>query len=210
MFNKKYYNIYILFFSILFLSTFVFSYDEEKIVVLCLISFVTILYYNFHQVIFDSLNEQSIALKEELVNLFKEKIIIMRKLRYTWRIFLDIEDYIIDMYCWVKQTFVNIIQNKNLRRINTFSRLVIRKDLNNLFQAKLLIKENLKRILLNLLKQKMSAVTTVKQLTLNELQSFNSGLTQKHFLLNKLKINSLNKTHYNHYNSFYYLKFFFN
>lgn len=83
MFNKKYYNIYILFFSILFLSTFVFSYDEEKIVVLCLISFVTILYYNFHQVIFDSLNDQSIALKEELVNLFKEKIIIMRKLRYT-------------------------------------------------------------------------------------------------------------------------------
>jgi len=83
MYNNKYFNIYFLFFSILFLSSVVFLYDEEKIVALCLLSFVTILYYNFHEMIFNALNEESLILKKELVELFSAKIIIMKKLRYS-------------------------------------------------------------------------------------------------------------------------------
>jgi len=81
MLNKKYKNISFLFFTIIFFSSFIFSYDEEKIVVLCLISFVTILYYNSNQILFDLLQEQSYNLQKEFYNLFSDKIIIMKKLR---------------------------------------------------------------------------------------------------------------------------------
>ena len=83
MLKNKYFNIYFFFILILFLSFTVFIYDAEKIVVLCLISFFTILYYNFHEIIFSALHEESTALKKELINLFSSKIVIMRKLRYS-------------------------------------------------------------------------------------------------------------------------------
>ena len=69
-------------FPILFFSSVIFLYDEEKIVALCLISFITIFYFNFSKIIFDTLNEKSITLKNELIKLFTEKIAVMRKLRY--------------------------------------------------------------------------------------------------------------------------------
>lgn len=208
MVNNKHFNTYVLFFSILIFSSIIFLYDEEKIVVLCLISFVTILYYNFSQIIFNALNDQSVYLKKELVNLFEEKIIIMRKLRYTWRIFLDIEDLIIDMYCWIKQKFFFIIKKKNARRINIFWKLIIRKDLNDLLKFKLLVNENLKILILNLLKKKLMYSKTLNLNSLNLLKNLSKSKIQFPLILNKLKINALTTNSKINYNTYYYLKWF--
>lgn len=204
MLNSKYYNIYFLFFSIVFLSATVFSYDEEKIVVLCLISFATIIYHNFHEAIFNALNEQSILLKKELVDLFSDKIIIMRKLRYSWRIFLDIEDTIVDMYCWVKIKFKKIIQEKSKRRLNFFWKYLIRKDLNKLYQLKLIIKENFKMLILNQLKKKSLNFSEYNINTLNSLKTLTYNYTIKHIILNKLNKNVSNLNL--NLNTYYYLK----
>ena len=79
MYSKHQKNI-VLFLTIIFLSQFIFAYDEEKVVALCLISFATIVYFNFNQIIFNSLNVQSLEIEKEFSILYKEKKILMRKL----------------------------------------------------------------------------------------------------------------------------------
>ena len=79
--KDKNFNTYILFFLILFLSQFVFLYDEEKIIALCLISFIVIFYQNTNILIYNLLNEKAKSLEIEFINLFKDKILIMNKLR---------------------------------------------------------------------------------------------------------------------------------
>lgn len=209
MYNNKYFNIYFLFFSILFLSSVVFLYDEEKIVALCLLSFVTILYYNFHEIIFNALNEESLILKKELVDLFSAKIIIMKKLRYSWRIFLDIEDLIVDMYCWIKTKFQIIIKTKNKKRLTFFWKYIIRKDINSLFQSKIIIQENLTNLILALLKTKVLQSKILQLNSLNNLKNLSFNYTTKHIVLAKLNKNILNSNNNLNYNTYFYLKWIF-
>ena len=209
MYNNKYFNIYFLFFSILFLSSVVFLYDEEKIVALCLLSFVTILYYNFHEIIFNALNEESLILKKELVDLFSAKIIIMKKLRYSWRIFLDIEDLIVDMYCWIKTKFQIIIKTKNKKRLTFFWKYIIRKDINSLFQSKIIIQENLTNLILALLKTKVLQSKILQLNSLNYLKNLSFNYTTKHIVLAKLNKNILNSNNNLNYNTYFYLKWIF-
>ena len=207
MYNNKYFNIYFLFFSILFLSSIAFSYDEEKIVVLCLISFVTILYYNFHEIIFNSLNEESLILKNELIGLFSEKIIIMKNLRFCWRIFLDIEDLVIDMYRWVSFRFKKIIKSKSILRLNSFWNYIIKKDINQLFQLKLIIQQNFKFLIFKLLKVKVTTLNKLQLKSLNSLKTLAVTTSIKHFIFNKLNVKCLNIHTKNNYNTYFYLKF---
>ena len=209
MYNNKYFNIYFLFFSILFLSSVVFLYDEEKIVALCLLSFVTILYYNFHEMIFNALNEESLILKKELVELFSAKIIIMKKLRYSWRIFLDIEDLIVDMYCWIKTKFQTIIKIKNKKRLTFFWKYIIKKDINSLFQSKVIIQENLTNLILALLKKKVLQSKILQLNSLNNLKNLSFKYTIKHIVLAKLNKNILNSNNNLNYNTYFYLKWIF-
>ena len=206
--DKKYQHLILLFVTIIFFSTFIFSYDEEKIVVLCLISFATILYYNFNQIIFNSLQEESLLLRKELIALFSDKVIIMRKLRFSWRIFLDIEDYIVDMYCWVKRKFNKILLLKLQKRIIFFWNYLIKKDLNNLFQYKINISENFKHFLLIGLQKNYTQINFFKNTYLINLKNLSYNWTFKHYLLNKLNKNCINYNLQTNYNTYLYLTLF--
>lgn len=202
--KNKNFNLYVLVFTILFLSQFVFLYDEEKIIALCLISFIVIFYNNTSEVIYSLLNEKALALETEFVSLFKDKIIIMNKLRTYWRLFLDLEDQTIEIFCWIKKSILNIIEKKKNNRkylINYF----LKDKYNNLLIKNISIFRNFQLTLLALLKNNL--LNNKKNMNIhiffNNIKSLNNSNNQKLLIvLNKLNLNKINN-----YLTYYYLKF---
>lgn len=120
--NSKYSYAYTLFIMIMFLSQFIFAYDEEKVIVLCLLSFAVLFYVNLNEVIHTALSKKSNDLEIEFSKLFKEKIIAMRRIHRYWRIFLDLEDNTVELYCWIKnnlkKTIFIAIKNRKFNKIH--------------------------------------------------------------------------------------------
>ena len=61
--QKPFSKEFFLFFLIIILSQFIFSYDEEKVIVLCLLSFGILFYNNFNTLIYNTLNEKAETLE---------------------------------------------------------------------------------------------------------------------------------------------------
>lgn len=72
---KKNFNIPITFILIFLISKEVFSYDSEKIVILCILSFILIVYFNFKTILYETFIAKSEKLKEE----FNELLSLRRK-----------------------------------------------------------------------------------------------------------------------------------
>ena len=205
MYSKYQKNI-VLFLAIIFLSQFIFAYDEEKVVALCLISFATIVYFNFNQIIFNSLNTQSLEIEKEFSILYKEKKILMRKLWSVWRIFLDIEDFIVEIYYWVKKSLIYVLEQKKKNR-KLFSMLLLKYNINQLYLYQMKINENLKYFLLILFKFSLNNINKKKyfKTNLNILKKINK-FSFKHILLSKLNNNTFLKAKNYHYNTYLYIK----
>ena len=67
---------------ILLLSKEIISYDNEKIVILCILSFLILAYKNGNDIIFDNLRNRGQKIKEEFSKLLEYKIFILTRLRY--------------------------------------------------------------------------------------------------------------------------------
>ena len=63
------FNIPIIYFLILLISKEVFSYDSEKVVILCILTFVITAYYQIRVSLADSFNSKRTKLEEEFTNL---------------------------------------------------------------------------------------------------------------------------------------------
>jgi len=72
---KKNFSIPITFILIFLISKEVFSYDSEKIVILCILSFILIVYFNFKDILYQVFISKSSKLREE----FKELLSLRRK-----------------------------------------------------------------------------------------------------------------------------------
>ena len=148
--NKKYFKEFFIFFLIISLSQLVFYYDEEKVVALCLISFGILFYNNLNTLIYDILNEKAETLEAEFKELFEAKFKIMWKLRIYWRLFLDLEDNIVELYWWSKNNIlkITILKNKN---INMLKKHWLKDYINFLLDKKFMIQKNLQKLFLNFL-----------------------------------------------------------
>lgn len=179
--NKKYFSEFFIFFIIITLSQFIFSYDEEKIIALCLISFIILFYNNLNQLIYTLLNEKSQTLENEFVDLFKAKFDIMWKLRIYWRLFLDLEDNVVEFFWWVKKNLIQVRLIK-ISNINLLNKHLVKDVINFILQKNFMIQKNFQKILLNFL---------TKQIYTN----FQFNIFNYLFLLKKSSIKNVNKKH---------------
>ena len=164
--QKKNFKEFFLFFLIITLSQFIFSYDEEKVIVLCLLSFGILFYNNFNTLIYNALNEKAETLEWEFKELFEAKFKIMWKLRIYWRLFLDLEDKIIELFWWSKNNIISVVNLKN-KNISLLKKHLVKDYINYLLDKKFIIQKNLQKIFLNFL-----IVNIYKKININVLNYF--------------------------------------
>jgi hypothetical protein len=115
-------NIPFLIFLIFLISKEIFSYESEKIVILCIISFFVFSYYSSNKGIFTSLKEKS----NDLLNNYNKSFILKKKLenelKTFWQLFLKIEDQFIPVYfilnTYLSSSIKKFTINKKLKKLN--------------------------------------------------------------------------------------------
>lgn len=85
------------FISILLLleSKEIFSYDSEKIVIICIISFFLLSYYNFRELLQNEFINKSKKLQEEFINLLEKKALLEIAIENYYQMTLLLEKQII-------------------------------------------------------------------------------------------------------------------
>ena len=124
-------NVYILVFLFILASHEFFSYDEERVVAFCILTFVFLTFINIRVSVYNNLKLESIFYKKSLlkISIFKNRF--LKRLRYYWRIFLDIEDFVMYIYHSIKDKMINFLYKRNLKRKNFFL-LCIKDDINSI------------------------------------------------------------------------------
>lgn len=197
--KKNKLNIPILAFLIFFLSKEVFSYDGEKVVILCILSFIILAYFNFKDALYNAFTARTMKLKEEYTDLIVLKENLEKEIRKFWRIFLDLEDQLIEIYLWVKLNINSSIKKFNKNR-EAFLFYLIKDQMNGLLKEKLKLKQHLSNfILMDTIKNFKSILNNKSQKQLvyiNDLNFYLNSLTQTklnytliELVLNKLNIN---------------------
>ena len=215
----------VIFFLIFFLSKEIISYDEEKIVALCIISFILVAYYNIKDSMSESFKLRSEKLASEFEDLLSKQKQVTRHLITLWRIFLDLEDSLIATYVWIKSNIKKYLLNVNKNR-KTFISHLIKDELNILISDQFAVERNLK---LFLIKNNINWIKLfLKGKIANENQFYLSNLLHINYstevlkslvinnnvinlLLNKLSLNILftkESNNWKDYSTFLYLKTF--
>ena len=215
----------VIFFLIFFLSKEIISYDEEKIVALCIISFILVAYYNIKDSMSESFKLRSEKLASEFEDLLSKQKQVTRHLITLWRIFLDLEDSLIATYVWIKSNIKKYLLNVNKNR-KTFISHLIKDELNILISDQFAVERNLK---LFLIKNNINWIKLfLKGKIANENQFYLSNLLNINYstevlkslvinnnvinlLLNKLSLNILftkESNNWKDYSTFLYLKTF--
>lgn len=193
------FKIPVLAFLIFFLSKEIFSYDGEKVVILCILSFIILAYFNSKEALYNVFLNRSEKLKEEYVQLAEKKEKLEKEIRRFWRIFLDLEDQLIEIYLWVRHNVHNITIKFNKNR-NAVVFYLIKDQLNLLLKEKLKINQYLNVLILkNTLINFKNIISKNYNQELNYINDLNFylnkliSLTPQHDLftltINKLNIN---------------------
>jgi hypothetical protein len=125
----KTFNIPFLFILIFLASKEIFSYDSEKVVILCILCFAITAYYNMRTVIYESFLATSSKIEEEMNHLLELKLKLEKSIKHFWTLYLRLEDLLIEIYFWVKVNFKNFIKKANKNRI-LFNFHIIKDQLN--------------------------------------------------------------------------------
>jgi len=198
------------FLIILFFSQWIFLYDSESVVALCLISFVTIFYWNFKESVEQLLLEKGESLNAEVTGLYKGTSIFVKKMEYFWVIFLDMEDALYHFTYYLKTQAVYIL-NKWVKTRNKFMNLLIKNDLFLINKNKLKLKLFLYYIVNIHTKKKLNTKNWINlfnfETFVNQLNKLSINSTSKHYIINKLNFSSniKRKKHLYFYNSYIYL-----
>lgn len=209
----KNFKVPVLFFLIMLLSKEVFSYDGEKVVILCILSFIIIAYFNFKDALYNSFLARSLKLKEEYTTLVTNKENLEKEIRSFWRIFLDVEDRIIEIYIWVKNNIAASVKKFNSNR-KLISFHLIKDQLNLILKEHLKIKQNINLLVIN--KVFSNLKTEFKNIDkenmtifFNQLLNVSIRFDIKHLLLLKLNKNKeiLNNKNVVDVNSFLYYNY---
>lgn len=144
-----FFHIVIPFFLILVISKEIFSYEDEKVVVLCILTLLTIATINTKEMIYESLSQRAVKVHNEIYELLDINYDMCKYLRRFMRIYLDLEDSIAYIYSWIKVSINKIIIKLNKHRALFMSNL-IKDKLNFLLTDWINIQYNLKLYLINL------------------------------------------------------------
>jgi len=218
------FKIPILLFLILLISKEVFSYESEKVVILCILSFIIIAYYNTREAFAENFSAKSSKLEEEFASLFILKRDLERNIKSFWRVFLDLEDQLLVLYHWINKNIKTFLKRYNENRSLFLSHL-IKDELALLLHDQhlvnhgvrlYLIKNSINNLRLVFSNNIESNLLYAKGLNfnffLNKLKSLTYSYNISHLILNKLNINknftsnNNNNIRWNNYNSFLYLK----
>jgi len=198
-FSRVYFKVPLLFYLVFMLSKYIFSYESEEVVIFCILSFVIIAYYSSREMFYESLASKSNKLEEEYTQLFTKIQDLTKKIRSYFRIFLDLEDKIVEIYYLTKVYYNKFLNIKNKNR-SLFLFYLVKDELNFYLQDDFLrsYKENLNAV--------ESATAYLKLLNsgkintninLNNNESFNSKLNSVlssnsliYLIMNKLNLNN--------------------
>jgi len=177
----------IIYFLALLISKEIFSYDGEKVVILCILSFLFIAYYQTKTAVSDMLIAKSKKLEEEYIQLIDLKLSLEKNINEFWKAFLELENHLVEIVAWLRFTVQNVITKLNKNR-QLFVFHVVKDHINILFKDYLNIKYFFQK---SYIKSILNNVHLVFQLNLPY-----SNLTNLNYSFVKLK----NTTGYSDFN----------
>lgn len=191
-------NVPIIYILALLISKEIFSYDGEKVVILCILSFLFVAYFQTKSAVSDLLIAKSKKLEEEYLQLIDLKLNLEKSINSFWQSFVELENQLIEILFWLRFNVNNTIIKLNKNR-QTFFFHVVKDYINFFFKDYLTIKYFFQKLYI-------SFVFNNIQLTFDS-SLLNSNILSLQFAFNKLKNASvsydfsillLNKLNLNH------------
>jgi hypothetical protein len=132
-------NVPIIYILALLISKEIFSYDGEKVVILCILSFLFVAYFQTKNVVSELLIAKSKKLEEEYIQLIDLKLNLEKSINSFWKAFIELENQLIEILFWVRANVSNTIIRLNKNR-QTFFFHVLKDYINSFFKNYLSIK----------------------------------------------------------------------
>lgn len=194
----KNFNIPVVYFLILLISKEIFSYDSEKIVILCILTFIITAYYQVREGLYETFQARTAKLEEEFVVLLTLKAKLEKNLQNFWESFVILENQLVEILIWVKSNLKNFIIKANKNR-SLFNFHIVKDQLNLLYKENLLVNYGLKSLqtkntLYNfnlVLESKVDYATSDLTImsALDQLKSSSNETTFTSLIANKLNVN---------------------
>lgn len=176
----KSFNLPIIYFLIFLISKEIFSYDSEKVVILCILSFMITAYYQVRVSVYEMFQARTARLEEEFVTLLNLKSKLETEIKNFWSIFLQLETQLLNILVWVKHNIKLFVSKANKNR-SLFNFHIVKDQLNLILRNKL----ELRNILINLqVKNTLHNFYLVSQQKVD----FSSNELTTNFFLEKLKV----------------------
>ena len=205
----KNFNIPFIFILAFLISKEIFSYDSEKIVILCILCFLITAYYNTRTALHNSFLSISSKIEEELNNLLDLRHKLEKKIKNFWEMYITLESLLIDIYLWVKSNFQSYIKKANKNRI-LFNFHIIKDQLNTVvtdtLTTKYLFEAVYKAMIVNnfyfMLDKKINsnALSLNMSMFFNKLRENNEVNTFKELAVSKLNLDRCVVVDSNSYN----------
>jgi len=189
-------HIPIVFFLILLISKEIFSYDGERVVILCILTFVLTAYFRLREGISQMFELRTQKIEEEFVTLLELKIKLEESIKNFWLKFKTLEKQVIQVLFWLKINVKSYI-NKNNKNRTIFSSKLLKDQLNSISKDNLAINYKLNNALVDnninnfklILQSKINSISI--DLPINFFlekikESDDNTYNFKHLLLNKL------------------------
>lgn len=124
-------NVPIVYILALLISKEIFSYDGEKVVILCILSFLFVAYFQTKTAVSEMLIAKARKLEEEYIQLVDLKLDLEKSINSFWRMFIELENQLIEILHWIKVTVNSTIIKLNKNRDFFFFHII--KDYVNFF-----------------------------------------------------------------------------
>jgi hypothetical protein len=176
-------NVPIIYILALLISKEIFSYDGEKVVILCILSFLFVAYFQTKNVVSELLIAKSKKLEEEYIQLIDLKLNLEKSINSFWKAFIELENQLIEILFWVRANVSNTIIRLNKNR-QTFFFHVLKDYINSFFKNYLSIKYFFQKLYI------LSVFNNI-QLVFNT-SLLKSNALSLQFAFNKLKNTTIN------------------
>ena len=194
----KQFNLPIIYFLILLISKEIFSYDSEKIVILCILTFIITAYYQAREGLYETFQARTSKLEEEFVVLLTLKNKLENAVESFWQSFISLENQLIQILIWIKNNIKKFIIKANTNRA-LFNFHIAKDQLNLLYKENLLVNYGLKSLQtkstihnFNLIlesKVDYNSVDLSIMSFLDKLKTTSNETTFTNLVINKLNIN---------------------
>ncbi len=115
-------TISVVFFLFFFISKEIFSYDGERVVILCILTFIITAYYQLRSSIYLMLELRSAKIEEEFTATLNLKIKLEERIKEFWILFHTLETKITNVLFWFKSNIIAYLLKANKNRAIFFQR----------------------------------------------------------------------------------------